>query len=124
MYRRPLIGRVTRYPVASVIALAVSEIGFAVLDDLGVGTTGATAGMSHRVHDLTLGRDVRVALVTLAYLLTHAVLFVAKFPVYELVIFAERHPPEPPAADGLPDLPAARRSRHQVVSMTRANRAP
>lgn len=83
-------------------------------------SVAATGWASRSVHHVTQSGALRVLLVTISYLATYGVLFVAKFALYELVIFAER-------GDG---RRAGRRSRSQarsrshVPTTTRANRAP
>jgi putative flippase GtrA len=62
---------------------------------------------------VTPHHGVRVILVTGAYVFVQAVLFVAKFVVYEHWVFAGRS-----------RLRAAVRSRHQVWTAARANRTP
>jgi putative flippase GtrA len=62
---------------------------------------------------VTPHHGVRVILVTGAYVLVQAVLFVVKFVVYEHWVFAGRS-----------RLRAAVRSRHQVWTAARANRTP
>ena len=63
---------------------------------------------------MTAGHNfIRAALVTASYLAVFAVLFVAKFAVYELWIFAGRS-----------RVRAALRSRRQVWIAARANRMP
>jgi putative flippase GtrA len=62
---------------------------------------------------ITPHHGVRVLLVTGAYVVVQAVLFVAKFVVYEHWVFAGRS-----------RLRAAVRSRHQVWTAARANRTP
>jgi putative flippase GtrA len=163
--RSPVGVRVTRYTLGSVVALAVSEITFALCYSMGLGTTAcsilafvagaipnwilnrrwawrrrgrpslrreilpylatsvvslvassATTGWTdHQIRHTVASPGLRTAAVTATYLVTFAVLFVVKFLLYELVIFAERHGSPPPEAG---------RSRHQVPNTTRANRAP
>lgn len=162
--RSPLAGRVTRYTAGSVVALAASEVAFAICYASGAGTTvssvvaffsgavpnwilnrrwawdrhgrprfwreiagylvtsavsllasvAVTGWASRRVHALVHTPALRVVLVTAAYLATYGILFVAKFAIYELVIFAD-------SGEG---KGRRRRSRHQVRSTTRANRMP
>jgi len=164
--RSPVAGRITRYTVGSVVAVATSEVAFAVCYASGIGTTpssviafvvgalpnwvlnrrwawrrtgrldlwrevvgyaltsvvslvasaAATGWTSGRVHELTHDHTLRVVLVTASYLATYAVLFVAKFVLYERVIFVTGDRPVDP--DAKP------RSRHHVRSMTRPNRTP
>lgn len=72
-----------------------------------------TSWTSRRVHTLIQDHAARVALVAAAYLATYGILFVAKFVLYELVIFADAR-----------DSSTRRRSRNQVASTTQAKRAP
>jgi putative flippase GtrA len=65
-----------------------------------------------KVH-VTPHHGIRVILVTGAYVFVQAVLFVAKFLIYEKWVFS-----------GQSRLRAAVRSRHQVWSAARANRTP
>ncbi len=65
-----------------------------------------------KVH-VTPHHGIRVILVTGAYVFVQAVLFVAKFLIYEKWVFAGRS-----------RLRAAVRSRHQVWTAARANRSP
>lgn len=71
-------------------------------------SSAATGWAGAEVPRITSDHVLRVLLVACAYLATYGVLFVAKYVVYELVVFAG---PE-------------RRSRHQVLSTTRPNRTP
>ncbi len=119
---------VVLYAVVSLVSFAASAL-----------ATGWTAHATRHLSDHAL----RVAAVSAAYLATYAVLFGAKFLIYDFVIFAG------PAGDsdrasrggavaGGPDGPGTTaidgggepgagrrvRSRRQVPSTTRANRAP
>jgi putative flippase GtrA len=82
------------YAVVSAVSLAASS--------------AATGWADHEVPAVTPNHTLQVLLVACAYIATYGVLFVAKYLVYELVIFAG----------------AERRSRHQVVTTTRPNRTP
>ena len=82
------------YAVVSAVSLAASS--------------AATGWADHEVPAVTPNHTLQVLLVACAYIATYGILFVAKYVVYELVIFAG----------------AERRSRHQVVTTTRPNRAP
>ncbi|MDQ6616035.1 MAG: GtrA family protein [Actinomycetota bacterium] len=60
----------------------------------------ATGWVSHLAPHLTASHALRTALVAAAYLGTYAVLFVAKFVVFQVVIFADAPsdaPPQPPS---------------------------
>lgn len=62
-----------------------------------VAAAAVTGWVNHWAHGLTHDHAIRVVVVTAAYLATYGVLFVAKFAVYELVIFTDRRRPEPAA---------------------------
>ena len=82
---------------------------YAVVSALSLAASSAATGWAdHEVPAVTTDHTLQVLLVACAYIATYGVLFVAKYVVYELVIFAG----------------AERRSRHQVVTTTRPNRAP
>ena len=74
---------------------------------------GTSAMQSWVKANVTPHHGIRVLLVTGAYVLVQAVMFVLKFVVYEKWVFS-----------GQSRLRAAVRSRHQVWSAARANRAP
>jgi putative flippase GtrA len=79
-----------------------------------VASSLATGAMQHWVlHHVSAGHGLRAILVTGAYVAVQAVLFAAKFVVYEHWVFAGRS-----------RLRAAVRSRHQVWTAARANRTP
>jgi putative flippase GtrA len=78
-----------------------------------VASAAATGWTKHAVKGLTHPHGLRVLLVTSSYVLVQAVLFVAKFMIYEHWVFAGRS-----------RLRAALRSRHQVWTAARANRTP
>jgi putative flippase GtrA len=73
----------------------------------------ATAWTQRHVQSIPAHHGFRVALVTASYLAVFAILFVARFAVYELWIFSGRS-----------RVRAALRSRRQVWSAARANRSP
>lgn len=73
----------------------------------------ATAWTARQVQNIPEHHGFRVALVTASYLGVFAILFVARFAVYELWIFSGRS-----------RVRAALRSRRQVWSAARANRSP
>jgi putative flippase GtrA len=74
---------------------------------------GTGAMQSWVVRHVTPHHGIRVILVTGAYVLVQAVLFAVKFVIYEKWVFA-----------GQSRVRAAVRSRHQVWTAARANRAP
>lgn len=91
------VGReVVLYTVVSLVSLAASS--------------AATEWAGREARTLTADAAVRVLIVAGAYVATYGVLFVAKYLIYELVVFA--------------DHGRAPRSRHQVPSTTRPNRTP
>lgn len=90
------VGReIVLYAVVSALSLAASS--------------AATGWAGAAVPRVTSDHVLRVLLVAGAYLATYGVLFLAKYAIYELVVFAG---------------PGRRRSRHQVLTTTRPNRAP
>ncbi len=95
------IGReVVGYTIVSLIALAASSLG--------------TSWMQHYVqHHVSAGSGLRSLLVTGAYVVVQAILFVAKFVVYDRWVFT-----------GESRFRAAWRSRRQVLNAARANRTP
>jgi putative flippase GtrA len=92
--RADFMREIVAYVAISLIVLAASS--------------GATGWMHHWVID-----GLRVILVTGSYVFVQAVLFVAKFVIYEKWVFA-----------GESRLRAAFRSRRQVWTAARANRTP
>ncbi|HET9073493.1 MAG TPA: GtrA family protein [Solirubrobacteraceae bacterium] len=95
-----VIREVVGYTLVSLIALAASSVG--------------TAWMQHYVqHHVSSGAGLRSLLVTGSYVFVQAVLFVAKFVVYDRWVFT-----------GESRFRAAWRSRRQVLNAARANRTP
>jgi putative flippase GtrA len=91
------VGReVLLYAVVSLVSLAASS--------------AATECASRTAPSVTGSHGLQVALVAGAYVATYGVLFVAKYLIYEFVVFAD---------DARPT-----RSRHQVPSTTRPKRMP
>ncbi len=76
-------------------------------------TSETTAWTQRQVQSIPAHHGIRVLLVTASYLAVFAVLFVARFAVYEVWIFSGRS-----------RVRAAVRSRIQVRSAARANRTP
>jgi putative flippase GtrA len=82
---------------------------YAVVSALSLAASSAATGWADaEVPAVTPNHVLQVLLVACAYIVTYGILFVAKYAIYELVVFAG----------------AERRSRHQVVTTTRPNRAP
>jgi putative flippase GtrA len=97
---RPAFGReVIGYGLTSIVSL--------------IAASAATAWTNDQVRSIPSHDGLRVMLVTASYLAVFALLFLVKFGVYELWIFSGRAP-----------LRASLRSRRQVLSAARANRAP
>jgi putative flippase GtrA len=78
-----------------------------------VATSLVTEWTQDRVQSLPAHTGLRVSIVTASYLAVFAVLFLAKFAVYEVWVFSGRS-----------RVRAAFRSRHQVWMAARANRTP
>ena len=76
-------------------------------------TAEATGWTQRHVQNIPAHHGIRVLLVTASYLAVFAILFVARFAVYEVWIFSGRS-----------RVRAALRSRVQVRSAARANRTP
>jgi putative flippase GtrA len=76
-------------------------------------TTEATGWTQRQVQSIPAHHGIRVILVTGSYLAVFAILFVARFAVYDKWIFAGRS-----------RVRTAMRSRFQVWSAARANRTP
>jgi putative flippase GtrA len=78
-----------------------------------VGAAAATGWTQSQVQNIPAHHGIRVILVTASYVAVQAILFGAKFVVYEHWVFSGRS-----------RLRAAVRSRHQVWTAARANRTP
>src|SRR5207249_2290134 len=76
-------------------------------------TSLATAWTQQHVQSIPPHHGIRAALVTASYLLVFVVMFLGKFAIYEVWIFSGRS-----------RVRAALRSRRQVWTAARANRAP
>ncbi len=96
------------------VSVAREVIAYVVISLLSLAATSVTTEWTQdHVQSLPAHHGYRVILVTASYLAVFAVLFVAKFLVYELWIFSGRS-----------RVRAALRSRRQVWTAARANRAP
>jgi putative flippase GtrA len=96
------------------VSVAREVIAYVVISLLSLAATSLTTEWTQdHVQSLPAHHGYRVILVTASYLAVFAVLFVAKFLVYELWIFSGRS-----------RVRAALRSRRQVWTAARANRAP
>jgi putative flippase GtrA len=89
------------------------EVGlYAVVSLVSFGASAlATAWASHAAPQVTTSHTLRTALVAAAYLATYGVLFLAKFAVFQLVIFADPadDPADAPAAAGATTSSSRRR---------------
>jgi len=102
------------WKVSGRISIAREVVAYIIISALSlVATSLSTAWTQHQVQSLPAHHGYRVILVTASYLAVFAVLFVAKFAVYEVWIFSGRS-----------RVRAALRSRHQVWMAARANRIP
>jgi putative flippase GtrA len=110
-----ILNRRWAWKVEGRISLGREVVAYIIISLLSlVATSLTTEWTQDHVQSMTAGHDfIRAALVTASYLAVFAVLFVAKFAVYELWIFAGRS-----------RVRAALRSRHQVWTAARANRMP
>ena len=95
-----VVREVVGYTLVSLIALAASALGTSLMQDY----------VQSNVH---AGSGLRSLLVTAAYVFVQAILFVAKFVVYDRWVFT-----------GESRFRAAWRSRRQVLNAARANRTP
>lgn len=95
-----VVREVIGYLAVSIAALAASSVG-----------TGLTQDWVR--HHVAAGTGLHTFLITLAYVIVQALLFVVKFVIYDRWVFAGRS-----------RLRAALRSRHQVWTAARANRTP
>jgi putative flippase GtrA len=94
-FLREIVG----YVLVSLVALVSSSV--------------ATGWTKSQVNGIPAHHGLRVLIVTASYVAVQALLFVAKFVVYEHWVFSGRS-----------RLRAAVRSRHQVWTAARANRTP
>jgi putative flippase GtrA len=96
------------------IAFGREVLGYIIVSALTLlASSEATAWTQRQVQSIPAHHGIRVALVTASYLGVFAILFVARFVVYEMWIFSGRS-----------RVRAALRSRRQVWSAARANRTP
>lgn len=96
------------------VSIAREVVAYIIISALSLlASSLATAWTQHQVQGLPAHHGYRVILVTASYVAVFALLFVAKFAVYEVWIFSGRS-----------RVRAALRSRHQVWMAARANRIP
>src|SRR5579875_2178365 len=86
-----VLNRRWAWQVSGRIAVGREILAYVVISLLSLlATSAATAWTQHHVQGLPAHTGLRVALVTASYLAVFALLFVAKFAVYELWIFSGR----------------------------------
>jgi putative flippase GtrA len=102
------------WKVSGRVSIAREVVAYIIISALSLlASSLATAWTQHQVQGLPAHHGYRVALVTGSYVAVFAILFIAKFAVYEVWIFSGRS-----------RVRAALRSRHQVWMAARANRIP
>jgi len=116
-----ILNRRWAWKVQGKIAVGREIVAYIIVSALTLlATAEATAWTQKQVQSLPAHQGIRVALVTASYLAVFAILFVARFAVYEFWIFSGRSR----VRAGLRSRRAALRSRRQVWSAARANRTP
>ena len=109
-----ILNRRWAWGITGRVHVAREVIGYAIVSVLAlVAASAATGWTQDQVQSLPAHHGVRVALVTCSYVAVQAILFAAKFLVYEHWVFAGRS-----------RVRAAVRSRRQVWIAARANRTP
>lgn len=109
-----ILNRRWAWEITGRVEVAREIVGYAIVSGLAlVAASAATGWTQDQVQSLPAHHGIRVALVTLSYVAVQAILFAAKFLVYENWVFAGRS-----------RVRAAVRSRRQVWSAARANRTP
>jgi putative flippase GtrA len=109
-----ILNRRWAWQIRGQVAFLREIVGYVVISLLAlVSSSAATGWTSSRVQSIPAHHGLRVLIVTASYVAVQAVLFVAKFVVYEHWVFSGRS-----------RLRAALRSRHQVWTAARANRTP
>jgi putative flippase GtrA len=109
-----ILNRRWAWRVEGRIAFGREIVAYVVVSALTLFITSETTAWTQRhVQSIPAHHGIRVLLVTASYLAVFAVLFVARFAVYEVWIFSGRS-----------RVRAAVRSRIQVRSAARANRTP
>jgi putative flippase GtrA len=109
-----ILNRRWAWKISGQVAFLREIVGYIAISLLAlVGSSAATGWTQSQVQTIPAHHGIRVILVTASYVAVQAILFVAKFVVYEHWVFAGRS-----------RLRAAVRSRHQVWTAARANRTP
>ncbi len=116
-----ILNRRWAWKVQGRIAIGREVIAYIIVSAITlVATTESTAWTQRQVQSIPAHHGIRVLLVTGSYLAVFAILFVARFAVYEFWIFSGRSR----IRAGLRSRHAALRSRRQVWNAARANRTP
>jgi len=109
-----ILNRRWAWQISGRVAFLREIVGYLVISMLAlVAASAATGWTQDQVEGIPQGQGLRVLIVTGSYVAVQAILFVAKFAVYEHWVFSGRS-----------RLRAAVRSRHQVWTAARANRTP
>ncbi len=109
-----ILNRRWAWQISGRVAFLREIVGYVAISVLAlVASSAATGWTQDQVQGIPPGQGLRVLIVTASYVAVQAILFVAKFVVYEHWVFSGRS-----------RLRAAVRSRHQVWTAARANRAP
>jgi putative flippase GtrA len=109
-----ILNRRWAWQIRGQVAFLREIVGYVVISMVALVSSSAATGWTQtQVQGIPAHHGIRVLLVTGAYVAVQALLFVAKFLVYEHWVFYGRS-----------RLRAAMRSRHQVWTAARANRTP
>jgi len=109
-----ILNRRWAWQISGQVAFLREIVGYVVVSLLAlVSSSVATGWTQSQVQGIPAHHGLRVLIVTASYVAVQAILFVAKFVVYEHWVFSGRS-----------RLRAAVRSRHQVWTAARANRVP
>lgn len=109
-----VLNRRWAWKVKGKVSFGREIVGYIVISVLAlVASSAATGWTQEQVKSVPAHHGIRVALVTLSYVIVQAILFAAKFIAYEHWVFYGRS-----------RVRAALRSRRQVWMAARANRSP
>jgi putative flippase GtrA len=108
-----ILNRRWAWQISGQVAFLREIVGYVLVSLLALVCSSAATGWTQsQVQGIPAHHGLRVLIVTASYVAVQALLFVAKFVVYERWVFSGR------------SLRAAVRSRHQVWTAARANRTP
>ena len=109
-----ILNRRWAWQIRGQVAFLREVVGYVLVSLIALVASSAATGFTNsQVSSIPPHHGIRVILVTASYVLVQAILFVAKFVVYEHWVFSGRS-----------RLRAAFRSRRQVWTAARANRTP